>query len=354
MKWNSFSKSAKQPPNLTKLQWFPNSQYKTVHYGFVFPNLPAPLHYFNFLTLLGVPNIPVLQNSSVISTTELDTALVFTSCSLNHQSCLQTYSIQDESEQTLDYVHFAEDIKIIKGYKNLQLIKKNSELQFELNIQLRGPRYKNYPINLGVAERWLCPVNMQGTLHHKQQHYEIESMGLFSYARTIQLPFSNWYFYTRQIVHAEHWQFIFYQIRNRFNQVIHSKLIIFDLHQQKTQVYTRDVELEIIRVYPKVITPDGLSMYLPREFMWNIQHPNLQLQLIATARGDYKFGFGAGYVGSFHYQLKFNQKYYQAEAGYCEYVDCRALKWQEMGHFEKEILLNSVHELACQPLKTPK
>jgi hypothetical protein len=36
MKWNSFSKSAKQPPSLAKLQWLPNVQYKTLHYGLVF------------------------------------------------------------------------------------------------------------------------------------------------------------------------------------------------------------------------------------------------------------------------------------------------------------------------------
>lgn len=354
MKWNSFSKSAKQPPSLAKLQWLPNVQYKTLHYGLVFLNLPPPLYYLNFLTLLGVPNIPVLYNPSEITTTELDTALVFNSCSLNHLSCLHSYSIQDECGQTPEFLDFAQNIKIIKNLNGLKLIQQHSELQFELNIQLHAPKYKNHLFNLGIAEQWLCPIEMQGTLSDKHQHYQIETTGLWSYARTVQLPFWNWHFYTRQIIQVEQWQFIFYQVRNRFNQIIHSKLIIFDLQQQKTQVYNRDVEFEIARVYPKVITPNGLSMYLPREFSWHLQHSQIQLQLFATARGDYKFGFGAGYVGSFSYKLKFNQKNYQSDAGYCEYVDCRALKWQEIDRSEKEFLFYLAQNLACQPLKTPK
>lgn len=354
MKWNSFSKSTQQPPNLDRLQWFPNIQYKTIHYGLVFLNLPAPLHYLNFLTLLGVPNIPVLHNSAAITTTELDTALVFNSCSLNHLSCLHDYSIQDDCNQASEVLDFGQDIKIFKHSNHLQLTQQHSELKLELQIQLYPPKYKSHPLNLGMMEQWLCHARMQGTLQYKEQHYQIQSTGIFSYAKTMQLPFWNWHFYTRQIIQVEEWQLIFYQIRNRFNQIIHSKLIVLDIRQHTSHIYTRDVELEIARVYPKVITPNGLSMYLPREFSWHLQHQHIQIQLFAIARGDYKFGFGVGYVGSFSYKLKLNQKYYESSAGYCEYVDCRALKWQEMNRFEKDFLQYSVRNLACQPLKTRK
>ena len=354
MKWNSFSKSTKRPPNLSKLQWLPNFQYKTVHYGLVFLNLPAPLHYLNFLTLFGVPNIPVLHNPSMILTTELDTAFIFNSSSLNHLSCLQSYSIQDECEQTTENVHLSHTIKINKGSTNIHLHQQQSEIQCELEIQFTSLKYTNHPLHLGIVEQWLCPVAMKGMICHKEQRYHIESMGVWSYARTIQLPFWNWYFYTRQIIQLEHLQLIFYQIRNRFNQIIHSKLIIFDLHKQKIQTHSRNLEFEIVRVYPRVNTPNGLNMYLPREFSWHLNQSNIQLQLFATARGDYKFGFGAGYVGSFSYKLKLNDQYYESDAGYCEYVDCRALKWQEMNDDERQKNFNFAQDLACHPLKRRK
>ena len=53
------------------------------------------------------------------------------------------------------------------------------------------------------------------------------------------------------------------------------------------------------------------------------------------SRGDYKFGLAAGYVGSFQYQLSWNEQCLQGEGGYCEYIDCRPLKWQEKNQDEK-------------------
>ena len=50
---------------------------------------------------------------------------------------------------------------------------------------------------------------------------------------------------------------------------------------------------------------------------------------LRTKSWDFKFGLAAGYVGSFKYQLKMDNYEEQGESGYCEYVDCRALKWQK-------------------------
>ena len=50
----------------------------------------------------------------------------------------------------------------------------------------------------------------------------------------------------------------------------------------------------------------------------------------------------AGYVGSFQYQIKINAREESGEAGYCEYVDCRPLKWQEKNKNEK--ILNKLEE----------
>ncbi len=58
---------------------------------------------------------------------------------------------------------------------------------------------------------------------------------------------------------------------------------------------------------------------------------------LVESRGDYKFGLAAGYIGSFSYQLSWNDQCLQGEGGYCEYIDCRPLRWQEKNQNEKNL-----------------
>ena len=64
------SKQLNQAPHQLKLEQLPfhapNQKYKIIHQGLIIPNLPAPLHYLNFLSLIGQPNAPMLRNDSAI------------------------------------------------------------------------------------------------------------------------------------------------------------------------------------------------------------------------------------------------------------------------------------------------
>ncbi|KQD44389.1 hypothetical protein APD15_01975 [Acinetobacter baumannii] len=78
------------------------------------------------------------------------------------------------------------------------------------------------------------------------------------------------------------------------------------------------------------------SAYLPREFSWQCKkNEKVIFELYGESRGDYKFGLAAGYIGSFRYQLSWNDQCLQGEGGYCEYIDCRPLRWQEKNQNEK-------------------
>lgn len=57
------------------------------------------------------------------------------------------------------------------------------------------------------------------------------------------------------------------QIRNQWNIILFSRLDIQELGKQPV-TFTEDVNFHIHRVYPKVETPHGREMYLPREFSW--------------------------------------------------------------------------------------
>ena len=70
------SKQLNQTPATTaKLPYHaPNQKYKIIHQGLIIPDLPAPLHYLNFRSLMGQPNVPILRNESAICSTAQDTA----------------------------------------------------------------------------------------------------------------------------------------------------------------------------------------------------------------------------------------------------------------------------------------
>ena len=83
----------------------PQDRYKIIHQKLVLANLPAPLHYLNFFSLIGQPNSPVFCNNNEISTTALDTATLLVSSSPHMVGQLSSYSIQHECQFHLDSIH---------------------------------------------------------------------------------------------------------------------------------------------------------------------------------------------------------------------------------------------------------
>lgn len=149
---------------------------------------------------------------------------------------------------------------------------------------------------------------------YKGQKYQIEGLGRFKHARALHLPFLSLCFYTCQIINLnETTQLTFLQIRNQWNIILCSRLDIQEFGKP-VESFTEDVNLHIHRVYPKVKTPNGKEMYLPREFSWQCEkNGKIIFELYAQSRGDYKFGLAAGYVGSFQYQLSWNEQCLQGE-----------------------------------------
>ena len=155
------------------------------------------------------------------------------------------------------------------------------------------------------------------------------------HARAIYFPFIAFHFFTYQVIQVNaNLQIILSELRNQWNNIIFSRIEI-QSNEQKSILYDHQVVLDITRVYPKVQTPNGREMYLAREFIWQYQEKNqIIFQLKAQSRGDYKFGLGAGYVGSFNYELIWNNENHKG-SGYCEYIDCRPLHWQEKNKSEQ-------------------
>ena len=316
----------------------PNKKYKIIHQALTISNLPAPLHYLNFLSMMGQPNSPMLRNNSAIKTTALDTATVLASCSLHMAGQLNRYSISSECRFDQQQFNFANKEQLIGAFPKFQIQRKDSELSFEIEISTTPLISHFTKLRFGLAEHWSMLCLCQGEIKYKEQYYSVEQLGAFEYGRSVDFSYLPLAFFTYQIINlADQRQLLLEQIRDAFNRIVQSRIYLRDLKNQQTIMFDQKVRFHVHRVYPAVKTPNGQKMYLPREFEWHYQDgQGHQIHLSGQSRGDFKFGLAAGYVGSFKYQVKINGYEENGESGYCEYVDCRALKWQEHDAQEKK------------------
>jgi len=336
------SKQLNQAQKTIELNYHPpKDKYKIIHQKLVIANLPAPLHYINFFSFIGQPNSPVFGNSSEISTTALDTATVLVSTSPNMVGQLSAYSIKNECQFKLNEngqvdFQFGQKEQLYGTFPNFIIQRQDDELSLDLKITTTPFISHFIHLKFGFAEHWSLFAQCKGQIEYKKQKYEIQQNAAFEYARLVNFPYLPYAFYTYQLIQVtEELQLICTHTRDQFNNLMHSRIYMRDIGRNQINMFDRYVYFNIHRVFPKIQTANQQQMYLPREFEWRYQDEDININIQAQSRGDYKFGLAAGYVGSFSYQIQLNEKCYQGESGYCEYIDCRPLKWQELDKEDK-------------------
>ena len=346
------SKQLNQAPFQAQLAYHAQKgRYKTIHQGLIIPNLPAPLHYLNFLSIIGQPNAPMLRNESAIHSTALDTATIIASVSPHMVGQLNSYSIKQECHFKKEYFQFADREMISGSFPHFRIQRKDKELSFDLSITTSNIISYFTKLRMSLAEHWSLLCQCEGEIIYKEQKMAIRQMGCFEYARSINFSYLPLAFFTYQVINLKNnRQLLLAQVRDSFNGVLQSRLYLRDAKTGIAQMFDENVRFKVHRVYPKVKTPNGQIMYLPREFEWGYEGKDgTCISVQAQSRGDFKFGLAAGYVGSFKYQLKINHHEEIGESGYCEYIDCRSLTWQEKNKQEKmrDEFANSV-PFACK------
>jgi len=315
----------------------PKGLFKIVYQALILPNLPEPFHYLNFISLIGQPRIPICYNASAITTTAIDTATVLVTSGLSTVGHLKSYSAKEQCQLEQDRYQFLDVDQIQVDFPNYYFKRIDEELSCQLTVNIRAEIENHSALHWGVGDYWYARCQCEGEITYKKQKYQIEAQGILKHARAIYLPFIAFHFFTYQVIQVNaNLQIILSELRNQWNNIVFSRIEI-QSNEQRSILYDHQVVLDIMRVYPKVQTPNGREMYLAREFMWQYQEKNqIIFQLKAQSRGDYKFGLGAGYVGSFNYELIWNNENHKG-SGYCEYIDCRPLHWQEKNKSEQII-----------------
>lgn len=314
----------------------PNAWYKIVHQTIVITNLPAPLHYLNFKVMMGQANLPIFRNHIAIETSALDTVTLVCSISPHMMTQFSRYSIANDCNLKEDDYQFGETQRLTGKLPDFHLIRNDPELSIDLNIKTHPVLSRFLKFKIGLYEHWSLLCHCTGQLTYQGKIFDIDQQGSFEYIRAINVPYLPLCFYTYQIIDLkDQRQLQLIHLRNQFNQILQSKIYIKDLVSGKTECFERNVHFVVHRVYPKITTPNHQSMYLAREFEWQWRNDTQHIRIYAQSRGDFKFGVGVGYTGSFNYQLEINEYQEEGHAGYCEYIDCRPLKWQEQDDPQK-------------------
>lgn len=313
----------------------PKGLFRIVYQALILPNLPEPFHYLNFISLIGQPRIPICYNASAITTTAIDTATVLVTSGLSTTGHLKSYSAKEQCQLEQDCYQFLDVDQIQVDFPNYYFKRIDEELSCQLTVNISAEIENHSALHWGVGDYWYASCKCEGEITYKKQKYQIEAQGILKHARAIYFPFIAFHFFTYQVIQVNvNLQIILSELRNQWNNIVFSRIEI-QSNEQRSILYDHQVVLDITRVYPKVQTPNGREMYLAREFIWQYQEKNqIIFQLKAQSRGDYKFGLGAGYVGSFNYELIWNNENHKG-SGYCEYIDCRPLHWQEKNKSEQ-------------------
>lgn len=324
----------------------PQGRFKIIHQGLMIPNLPAPLHYLNFLSIIGQPNAPMLKNTSAIQTHALDTATVISSVSGKMLTPLQSYSIATQCDFKPNQFKFGQRETVTGQFPKFIVERDDPELSYQIEVKTTNTVSHFTKLKLGVFDHWSILSHCAGDIYFQGQHYQIDQLGAFEYARAIHLPYLPLSFFTYQIINLDDkQQLLLAQIRNQFNQIVQSRIYLRHLDKGAV-MYDEDVHFRVHRVYPMVVTPNRQQMYLPREMSWSLERNGQKIiQVQAKCRGDFKFGLAAGYVGSYEYEVYLDGQIYYGKSGYCEYIDCRKLNWQEIDENEqnyKNILKSNI------------
>ncbi len=334
--FNSFQTHAnKKKRNTTLPCTAQQGLYQVVYHNLILPNLPAPLHYLNFMCLMGRPRLAITPHNQIGQSPPHNHAHIMLSSSPNLMQYQQNYALHEACQFDSTRWKFAQIDQIDIQSPHWHFYHKQDGFMLDLAVQAHLPSAWLIS-HWGMAQAWSAAVDCSGQLHYQGQQYAIQANGCLNYARALPLPLWPIYFYCLQVVQLDTMQVVLLQMRNQWNQIINSQLAIRDELGQL--LLKRQVKFHIQRVYPKSMTPNGQCMYLPREFSWVcVEDGKPLLELHGYSRGDFKYGLGAGYVGSFRFELCFAGQDYSGEAAYCEYIDCRPLRFQEKDLKERNL-----------------
>lgn len=300
----------------------PVGRHSTVHYGVMIPGLPEPHRFLDVVAVVGQPPVPIWRTPHLIRTTERDTVSLLTATGAMTTDQLVGLSLAQDCDLQPDgsRLRFGDRVTIEGRYPEFAVRIAHPEVASGLVLRATGVVTHFARIPGGLYDHWslLCRyVGRIGT---------VDARGLctLEYARgvALRLPFRSFVYSIVNI--DDRIQLLMGQVlgpgRVPVQQVVHVRGL--DLPSRS---YSRDFSFAVhTREAPRT-GPDGRVTRLPKDFSWRVADgaggaAGGSITVDGSSNGDFTFGIGAGYAGSYRYVGRFRGRDIQG-TGYLEYIE---------------------------------
>lgn len=304
----------------------PHIPNHTVHFGIMLPNLPAPYHFLNIITVIGQPSARLFRNAHLIKTTAHDTANLLVGTATATPDYFKGYSVRQDCELAEDgsRLRFGNELLLEGHYPEFTVRRQGHAFNLELKLRATD-KIAHFASMVGrIYDHWSILCEYQGHLEQGGVKTPVEGLCTYEYAKAanVPLPFR---FFSYQIINIDaKTQVLFVQVLGPLGLPVQRRIYVRSLDDHGG-IYSRGFDFTVQEYEDRpVVSPEGMTMRLPRRFSWRVDDDsgNELITIAGDCNGDFKYGMAAGYAGSYRYEGRFKGKPIQG-TGYIEYIDCR-------------------------------
>lgn len=320
-----------QPVQLPLSTVLPRGSWRTwAHYGVMIPNLPAPHSFYSCMSVVGTPGVPVFSHDELITTTPRDTAYLVTGTGAPGAGLFRAYSVAQDCEFAADGTRerFGADLELGGSYPDFTLHAHHGGLDLEATLTATGAI--TYFVDIpGVYQHWSVLCEASGEVRWDGATSQVSGLCTFEYAlgagtgsflpgalqRQVKIPAR---FFTYQIINiSADTQVLLVQVLGPAGVLIMRTCYVRAVDGSGRE-YRQQCQFEV-RQTQAVGSP---AMKLPVRLGWTVTDPDggLLLEIEGVADGNWVYGLGVGYVGSYRYQGRFRGAEVAGSA-YIEYID---------------------------------
>lgn len=301
----------------------PKGRHTSVHYGLMFPGLPAPLNFLDIIAVIGQPPTRLFGNPHLVETTARDSANLLVGTGLPFEGQFRGYQVERDLRMAPDgsSIRFADDFVLEGTYPDFHVEYRGEHLQLDVQVRATDKVAHFTRLRGGIYDHWSLLCEHEGTVTRDGVSTQLTGLNTLEYARAaaVALPLR---FFTYQILNIDaETQVLMCEVRGPAGLPGQQAVYVRSLTDHGA-VYERGFAFEIEESEPTGrMTPNGLTMRLPTRWGWSVQDES-GAQLIAieaTANEDYVFGMAGGYVGSFTYTGHFRDSAIDG-TGYAEFI----------------------------------
>lgn len=304
----------------------PQGKYTCVHYGVMIPDLPAPFNFLNLLTVVGQPKVRIFRNQHLIKTTAIDTANVLIGTAIGTKEHFNGYSVKNDCALVSNgsSLKFGDDLLLEGKYPNFYAKREGHDFNFELNIRATDKIANFAHLTFDLYNHWSLLCEYDGYLEFKGEKTQVKGLCTYEYARAVDIDLHMNYFTYHILNIDEKTQVLLVEVIGPLNLVLQRRVYVRSVDDHGA-VYTKDFKFNVTEYESqRIITPNGLSMRLPKTFNWSVNDDQGQplMNIEGVSNGDFQYGMAGGYAGSYQYKGSFKGKAIGG-TGYIEYLDIR-------------------------------